>query len=61
MPLLMETCMAFTSAYHNIGIENHTEFISAWGDGALSALPVVLALMITVSMAIKPKVEKFLN
>lgn len=61
MALIMESGMAFTSAYNNIGLDNQSEFLTAWMDGVLGALPVALVLMITVSITIKPKVEKFLK
>ncbi|EGR0753486.1 DUF2798 domain-containing protein [Vibrio vulnificus] len=61
MALIMESGMAFTSAYNNIGLDNQSEFLTAWMDGVLGALPVALVLMLTVSMTIKPKVEKFLK
>ena len=55
------TLMALTSAYHNVGLSNRADFIEAWMNGVLGALPVALVLMTTVSMTIKPKVEKFLK
>lgn len=61
MALVMESGMAFTSAYHSVGLENRADFVDAWMSGVLGALPVALVLMITVSMTIKPKVEKFLK
>lgn len=61
MALIMESGMAFTSAYNHVGLDNQAEFFNAWKDGILGALPVALVLMITVSMTIKPKVEKFLK
>ncbi|MBN8156914.1 DUF2798 domain-containing protein, partial [Vibrio vulnificus] len=61
MPLIMESGMAFTSAYNSVGLDNQSEFVTAWMDGVLGALPVALVLMITVSMTIKPKVERFLK
>lgn len=67
MALIMESGMAFTSAYNNIGLDssvdlvNQVEFLNAWKAGIIGALPVALILMITVSMTIKPKVEKFLK
>ncbi|WP_375749223.1 DUF2798 domain-containing protein [Vibrio sp. HN007] len=61
MALIMESGMAFTSAYNNVGVDNQSEFLAAWIDGVLGALPVALVLMTTVSITIKPKVEKFLK
>lgn len=61
MALIMESGMAFTSAYNNVGLDNQSKFLTAWIDGVLSALPVALVLMITVSITIKPKAEKFLK
>ncbi|HAS6160102.1 TPA: DUF2798 domain-containing protein [Vibrio vulnificus] len=61
MALIMESGMAFTSAYNSVGLDNQSEFVTAWMDGVLGALPVALVLMITVSMTIKPKVERFLK
>jgi hypothetical protein len=61
MALIMESGMAFISAYNDVGLDNQIEFVSAWKGGVLGALPVALVLMITVSMTIKPKVEKFLK
>jgi hypothetical protein len=61
MALFMESGMAFTSAYNNVGFSNRTEFLSAWVDGIIGALPVALILMVTVSLTIKPKVEAFLK
>lgn len=61
MALIMESGMAFTTTLNNIGLDDQGEFLSAWLDGLLGALPVALVLMMTVSMTIKPKVEKFLK
>ncbi|MCL9775310.1 DUF2798 domain-containing protein [Vibrio methylphosphonaticus] len=61
MACVMESGMAFTTALNNIGLDNRTEFFSAWLDGLLGALPVALVLMLTISMTIKPKIDKFLK
>lgn len=61
MALIMESGMALTSAYHSVGLNNQTEFFNAWIDSVVGALPIALVLMITVSLTIKPKVEKFLK
>lgn len=61
MALVMESGMALTSAYHTVGLSNRADFVEAWMNGVLGALPVALVLMITVSMTIKPKVEKLLK
>lgn len=59
--LIMESGMAFTTTINNIGLSNTSEFLSAWLQGILGALPVALALMITINLTIKPKVERFLK
>ncbi|MDB1125044.1 DUF2798 domain-containing protein [Vibrio algarum] len=61
MALIMESGMAFISAYNHVGLDNQHEFVNAWMDGVLGALPVALVLMISISLTIKPKVEKFLK
>jgi uncharacterized BrkB/YihY/UPF0761 family membrane protein len=61
MALIMESGMALTSAYNSVGWGDQSKFATVWLDGVLGALPVALVLMMTVSMTIKPKVEKFLN
>lgn len=61
MALIMESGMAFTRAYNTIGLDNQSEFLTAWMGGVLGALPVAFVLMITVSITIKPRGEKFIK
>lgn len=61
MALIMESGMAFSTAFNNIGLKDKAVFFSAWLDALLGALPVALVMMAIISMTIKPKVEKFLK
>ncbi|MEZ8824536.1 DUF2798 domain-containing protein [Vibrio amylolyticus] len=61
MALIMESGMAFTTAFNTIGFEHGHDFLWAWMNGLLGALPVALVLMTAISLTIKPKVERFLK
>ncbi|WP_281221785.1 DUF2798 domain-containing protein [Photobacterium sanguinicancri] len=62
MALIMESAMALSTALNNVGMAtNSSELFTAWLNGVLAALPIALTLMVTVSMTIKPKIERFLR
>jgi len=61
MACCMESAMAFATAANTIGFSSHDDFLAGWREGFLGALPLGLALMVTVSLTIKPKIEKFLK
>ena len=61
MAFIMESLMALTTAYNNVGFNESVTFFNAWFDGLVGALPVALALMVTISMTVKPKVEAYLK
>ena len=61
MARIMESMLAFSTASKTIGFANQTAFLNGWLEGFLVALPVGLALMVIVSMTIKPKIEAFLK
>ncbi len=61
MALIMESAMALSTALNNVGMANSGELFTAWLNGLLAALPIALTLMVTVSMTIKPKIERFLR
>ena len=61
MALIMESGMALTSTYNHIGFTDSALFAQTWFSNVLGALPVALALMITISLTIKPKVEAFVK
>ena len=61
MAIIMESLMAFITAANNIGFAEHSEFIAAWLEGLLAALPIGLTIMLTMSVTVKPKLEKFLK
>lgn len=61
MAVVMESAMALTTTFNNLGFENYQAFINTWIDSFLAALPVALSLIIIISMTIKPKIERFLK
>ncbi len=61
MACVMESAMAFATAVNTIGLSDYSQFLAGWLEGFLGALPLGLALMVTVSLTIKPKIEKFLK
>lgn len=60
MALSMESVMAATTAANNIGFSNPTIFFDAWFTGYIVALPFGLLMALTMSLTIKPKLEKFM-
>ncbi|MGR5269194.1 DUF2798 domain-containing protein [Vibrio astriarenae] len=61
MAVIMESIMAFTTTVNNMGWVGNTDFTAQWGQSLLTALPIGLVLMMTISMTIKPKIEHFLR
>lgn len=61
MAVVMESIMAFATAFNNIGFAQPSEFFSGWLNGFMAALPLGLTLVITISMTIKPKIERILK
>lgn len=61
MALVMESIMAFTTTANNIGFADSADFASNWFKSFIVALPVALVLMTTISLTIKPKIERFLR
>ena len=61
MAIAMESIMAFSTAWNNIGFHDMSAFYSAWSRALLAALPVALVLSTIISMTIKPKIERFLR
>ncbi|MGR5152607.1 hypothetical protein [Photobacterium swingsii] len=59
--LMVGVAMALSTALNNVGMANSGELFTAWLNGLLAALPIALTLMVTVSMTIKPKIERFLR
>lgn len=61
MACIMESMLALSTTSHNIGFSNSSEFLAAWLNSFLAALPLGLALMTIMSITIKPKLELFLK
>jgi hypothetical protein len=61
MACIMESLLAFSTAANTVGFSNYANFLTAWLQGFLAALPVGLAIMATLSMTIKPKIEQFIK
>lgn len=60
MAFIMESLMALVTTINNIGLADLTQFLSAWMSALLMAIPVGLVLAVTMSLLIKPKIERFL-
>ncbi|WP_394243068.1 DUF2798 domain-containing protein [Vibrio astriarenae] len=61
MAMIMESIMAFTTTVKNLGLVGNPDFGTQWAMSFITALPVALVLMVTISMTIKPKIERFLR
>ncbi|SON51994.1 DUF2798 domain-containing protein [Vibrio tapetis] len=61
MACLMESIMAFATATNNIGFSEPSAFLTGWLNGFLAALPLGMVLVITMSLTIKPKIERILK
>ncbi|GAD04304.1 hypothetical protein AALB_4384 [Agarivorans albus MKT 106] len=57
----MESGLAFSTTLNNLGVSNGADFLASWLQTLLTALPFALVLIITVSLTIKPRVERFLK
>ncbi|CAH7286286.1 conserved membrane hypothetical protein [Vibrio chagasii] len=60
MAFIMEF-MAFVTAANNIGFSDTSAFTSGWFNGFIAALPIGLAIMVVMSMTVKPKLERFMK
>lgn len=60
MAVVMESIMAFSTAINTTEFSNTGLFFEAWLAGFLTALPVGLVIAITMSLTVKPKLEKFM-
>ncbi len=61
MAFIMESIMAFVTAANNIGFSDTSAFTSGWFNGFIAALPIGLAIMVVMSMTVKPKLERFMK
>jgi MFS family permease len=61
MAVFMESLMAFITAANTVGFSDASDFTVGWFNGFIAALPIGLAIMVVMSMTIKPKIEKFLK
>ncbi|WP_338624670.1 DUF2798 domain-containing protein [Agarivorans sp. OAG1] len=61
MAVIMESGLAFSTTLNNLGLSNGADFLASWLQTLLTALPFALVLIITVSLTIKPRVERFLK
>ena len=61
MAVIMESILAFSTAASMIGFASKSEFLMGWFDGFIGALPVGLAIMVVMSLTIKPKIEAFMK
>ncbi|WP_239502535.1 DUF2798 domain-containing protein [Vibrio astriarenae] len=61
MAVTMESIMAFTTTAKNLGFVDNPDFGNQWATSFFAALPVALTLMVTISMTIKPKIERYLR
>ncbi|MBY5991397.1 DUF2798 domain-containing protein [Ferrimonas balearica] len=61
MAVVMESLMAFTTTAQQLGIADLAAFQSAWLSAFAAALPVGLTLMVTFSLTVKPRIERFLK
>ena len=61
MAVIMESLLALTTAFHHVGFIEPVAFLNAWFNGLIAALPVALLAMVTITMTIKPKIERFLK
>ncbi|MFY0641232.1 MAG: DUF2798 domain-containing protein [Bermanella sp.] len=60
MALSMESVMAASTTANNIGFSNLSIFFDAWFTSYIVTLPFGLIIGITMSLTIKPKLEKFM-
>lgn len=61
MAFIMESIMAFVTAANNIGFSDTSAFTSGWFNGFIAALPIGPAIMVVMSMTVKPKLERFMK
>ncbi|GIU54125.1 MULTISPECIES: DUF2798 domain-containing protein [Shewanella] len=61
MALIMESGIALSTTYNNLGVTNSETFFTAWFNTLVTALPFALTIMVIVSLTIKPKVEAILK
>ncbi|WP_413692748.1 DUF2798 domain-containing protein [Psychromonas sp. KJ10-2] len=61
MAFTMEAVMSFSTAINNIGLADLGDFYQGWLAGYLGALPVGLAIIVVMSLTIKPKIEAFIR
>ncbi|MDN2662537.1 DUF2798 domain-containing protein [Psychromonas sp. 14N.309.X.WAT.B.A12] len=61
MAVIMEAVMSCSTAINNIGLADLGNFYQGWLAGYLGSLPVGLAIMVIMSLTIKPKIEAFIR
>lgn len=61
MAVIMESILAFSTAATMIGFESTSAFAAGWFEGFIGALPVGLAIMVVMSLTVKPKIEAFMK
>ena len=61
MVFSMESYMTFNTAMDSVGLVDTSEFITTWMQGLLTALPVSIATMLIMALAVKPRIKAFLG
>ncbi|PMG78462.1 hypothetical protein BCU84_07600 [Shewanella sp. 10N.286.51.B7] len=61
MALIMESGLALSTTINNIGMTDLNQLFSTWFNTVTAALPFAVAMMLLVSLTIKPKVEALLK
>ncbi|WP_339673646.1 DUF2798 domain-containing protein [Dasania marina] len=60
MALIMEPVMAISTTANTIGFADPAQFVAAWQQALLAALPFGLVMAVTMALFLKPRLDKFM-